>query len=209
MDHETTEQDMIARAAAGDDHSLQILLLGHYDRLVAHIAAKIPAYLRSTTDPEDLLQETFEQACRHIREFRPAGEGAFHAWLITIADRKLLDRIKSHNAQKRGGGQVAAKPAGAADSAAQLLDVLADGGDSPSQSVMRHENVQAVQVALATLPDDYRKCLRLCYIEGLPVAEVARRMIRSEHAVHMLCNRGKVMLKEVLGRSSQYFSSRR
>ena len=209
MDHEDAEQDLIARAVAGEEPALVMLLHAHYDRLAAHIAAKMPAFLRSVTDPVDILQETFIQTWRHIGNFRPAGVGAFHAWLVTIADHKLLDRIKSHNAQKHGGGQVATGRSDAGSSAAQLLDVLADDGDSPSQSAMRHERVQALHIALASLPDDYREAIRLQYIEGLSAAEVARRMNRTEHAVHMLCNRGKTMLREALGRSSQYLSSRR
>ena len=184
MAPDESEHELIARAVAGEEPALFRLLHSHYDRLAAHIAAKMPAFLRSVTDPADILQETFVQAWRHIRNFQPSGDGAFHAWLVTIADRKLLDRIKSHHAQKHGGGQVAAGGSGdvAASSVAELLDVLEAEGDSPSKSAMRHELVQALHLALAALPDDYREGIQLRYIQGLSVAEVAERMNRTERA---------------------------
>jgi RNA polymerase sigma-70 factor (ECF subfamily) len=208
MDHDDSEQNLIGRAVAGEEQALIMLLHLHYDRLAAHIAARIPPFLSRVTDPVDILQDTFIQTWRHIRTFQPQREGSFYAWLVTIADHKLLDRIKSQNAQKHGGGQISIDSSGPG-SVAQLLDVLADDRGSPSQSVMRHELEHVLHIALGTLPDDYREGIWLRYIEGLSAAEVAQRMNRTEHAVHMLCNRGKQMLREVLGRSSQYFSSRR
>ena len=126
MHQEDSESDLIARAVAGDELAFKMLLHAHFDRLEAHVAAKLPAGLRSVTDPADVRQETFIQGWRHIRNFEPIGNGALYAWLVKIADRKLLDRIKSHNARKRGSGEAAVGSAGADSSAAELLDVLAD-----------------------------------------------------------------------------------
>jgi RNA polymerase sigma-70 factor (ECF subfamily) len=79
---------------------------------------------------------------------------------------------------------------------------------TPSRSAAGHEAVRAVQVGLAGLKSDYREALRLRYIEGLPVAEVAARMDRTERAVHMLCHRGLQCLRAAVGRSSQFLSSK-
>jgi DNA-directed RNA polymerase specialized sigma24 family protein len=40
----------------------------------------------------------------------------------------------------------------------------------------------------------------------LSVAETAARMSRTERAVHMLCHRGLEQLRDVLGRSSRFFT---
>jgi RNA polymerase sigma-70 factor (ECF subfamily) len=72
---------------------------------------------------------------------------------------------------------------------------------------MRHELIQLLHAAIARLPDDYREAIRLQFLESLPVVEVARRMNRTEHAVHMLVSRAKSMLREILGRSSKFFGS--
>jgi RNA polymerase sigma factor (sigma-70 family) len=208
MEQDTDEQELIGLAVAGDEHALKLLLLRHFDRLAAHIAAKLPIYLCSTTDPEDILQVTFAQAFRFIRVFEPRGDGSLYAWLVTIADRKLSDRMKFHNAQKRGGGQTATGFANPDESAVQLLDTLADGTETPSRCVMRGEMLDALHGAINRLPEDHRLAIRLCCLERLPAAEVARRMNRTEHAVHMLCSRARGLLRKMLGRSSQYFPPR-
>jgi DNA-directed RNA polymerase specialized sigma24 family protein len=46
----------------------------------------------------------------------------------------------------------------------------------------------------------------LRYLEGLRVAEVAKRIGRSEGAVHMLCTRGLQSLREELGDLSRFLS---
>jgi RNA polymerase sigma-70 factor (ECF subfamily) len=205
---EAVEQEFVAQAVAGDAAALERLLLSHYDRLAAEIARKLPRHLASVIAPDDVLQEAFVVAFREIRHFQLRGPGAFHAWLAAIAQNRLFDLVKGQRAAKRGGGRVARDPrAGATEkSMVGLLELLNVHEHTPSRSFAGREAVNAVHVGLATLKDDYREALRLRYIEGLPVAEVAARLQRTERAVHMLCHRGLEQLRTALGRSSRFFS---
>lgn len=208
MSPDAAEETLVQQAINGSAPALERLLLNHYDRLAAEISRKLPDDLRSLIAADDVLQETFVVAFREIHAFVPQGPGAFHAWLAAIAQHRLFDLVKAQRAAKRGGGR-AALPAHANspdDSLVGLLEVLNVQEHTPSRSVARREAVSAVQVGLAALKEDYREALRLRYIEGLTVAQVAARLGRSEHAVHMLCHRGLEQLHEVLGRSSQFFS---
>lgn len=65
-----------------------------------------------------------------------------------------------------------------------------------------------MQVALAGLKDDYREALWMRYIEGRPVREIAQAMRRTERAVQMLCNRGLRALREKMGRTSKYLTTK-
>ena len=60
--------------------------------------------------------------------------------------------------------------------------------------------------SLARLTDDQRHVVQLRYLEGLPVAEIAGRLGRSEDAVHALCRRGLMTLREAMGSVSHYLS---
>jgi DNA-binding NarL/FixJ family response regulator len=86
------------------------------------------------------------------------------------------------------------------------LEELAGHSRTPSRSAARHEALAAVAAELEGLPEEQRQALRLRYMEGLPVLEIARRMQRSEGAIQQLCHRALRNLRDRLGASAQYFS---
>ncbi len=208
MGPEESESRLIALAKAGDTSALERLLVAHYDRLATEVAHGLPDRFRALVSADDVLQETFVVAFREIRHFEPTSPDAFHRWLATIAKHRLLDLVKAQRAAKRGGGRAAIGDARRSpeESLVGLLELLQVNERTPSRSVAAHEAIRAIQAGLAELKDDYREALRLRYLEGLPVAETAARMQRTEHAVHMLCHRGLEQLREALGRSSKFFT---
>jgi RNA polymerase sigma-70 factor (ECF subfamily) len=201
---------LIARAVAGEQYAMEMLLWAHHDRLRGYLAARLPQNPDPLLSAEDLLQETFMQAWRDVRRYEPREPAAFSAWLQAIAEHRLQDALKAARAAKRGGGRRAlpgAAPEGTS-SIADLLDVLGWHEETPSRSAARHEAERALQVALSGLKTVYRQVLLLRYLQDLPMAEVAVRMGRSKGSVQMLCQRALLKLREALGRSSQYLSSR-
>ena len=202
----TADETLIARSQQGDHDALAELLLARYEQLEAYLRGKIPADMRSFIAVEDLIQEVHIQVFRKIDSFDPQGQEAFDRWLITIAKKRLLDKIKEQRRHKRGGARKRVHRPCGASSIATLVEVVARESRTPSISLAQHERQRAVQVGLAGLKDDYREALTLRYLEGLPVADIARRMERTERAVHMLCNRGIKKLKETLGSASTYMS---
>ena len=200
--------EVITKAVGGDQSALERLLLGYYDRLASRIARKIPSFLRNTVTEEDILQETFIEVFQRIESFEMKGERAFYRWLVTIADHRLLDLVKAHQAVKRGGGKIKinTQKQSNEDSVDELIELLAGPQQTPSRSVARHEAAAAIQAGLVTINEDYRYAIQLRYFDGLSPAEVGKIMSRSPHAVHNLCHRGLKELRAALGRSSQYFT---
>jgi RNA polymerase sigma-70 factor (ECF subfamily) len=90
----------------------------------------------------------------------------------------------------------------------ELVDLLSAREHSPSRSIARREAVRAVQVALAGLPEDYQRALRLRYFEGKSLEETARIMMRTTGAVRGLLDRAKEKLLAALGRASLYLSQK-
>ncbi len=204
------EPELIRMAIDGDQLALERLLLSYYDRLTQRIARRLPASLRPTVSEEDILQQTLIATCQELHAFEFRGKWSFYRWLCRIAEYRLQDEIKAHNAVKRGGGRIGAElnREDWSASADRLIELLASPRHTPSQSVARHEGVGAVQVGLATLREDYRRALQLRYGQGMPVAEVGKVMNRTPHAVHNLCYRGLKELEAAVGRSSQYLTRR-
>lgn len=117
--------------------------------------------------------------------------------------------IKAKRALRRGGQFRQLPGAGGQwdDSTIALLDMLAGPGRTPSRSAARIEAIDAVQSALATIPDHYRQAICLVHLEGRPVKEVAADMGCSERAVHGLCRRGLKQLEAHLRSASRFFST--
>jgi len=209
MPEPSGQSDLLTSAIGGDQAALTCLLLEHRRRLIRMVAARMPGDLRGAVSPEDVVQEAFIEAFRRIRRFEPRGAAAFGAWLMTIARNRLLGAIKARRAAKRGGGRPAAGPwPWSSDrSVATLLDRVAAYTHTPSRSAAGHEAAAILQVALAGLKAEYRDVLRLRYLEGLPAADVAKKMRRTEGAVRMLCGRAMKKVQEAMGHASHFFST--
>jgi RNA polymerase sigma-70 factor (ECF subfamily) len=198
---------LLADAAAGDRTALERLLLDEFGLVQRHLARAIPDWLRGAVNVEDLLQDTFAQAFRDVPRFDFRSEQSLRAWLCTIADHRLQDLIRRLRSKKRGRGRTPSGPPVGADhdSLVELAALLSDRGDSPSQAAARDEIVQAMQVGLASLPDDQREAVRRRFVERQDYAAAAKSMGRSPEAVRSLIFRAKQSLRDFMGRSSRWF----
>ncbi len=200
------ELDRIRQAVSGSEAALTLLLTDSHARLCQHLARRIPASLAAVVDAEDIAQEAYTEAFRHIGTFQPRGDDAFYRWIGTIAIRRLRNAIKRQRAVKRGAGDGAVgrgRP-NIEDSMIGLLDLVADPGHTPSRSAARHEAVAAVRAALAALPPDYRRAVWLVHIRGYSTADAAAEMGRTESAVQNLCYKAKQRLRALLGSPSNF-----
>jgi RNA polymerase sigma-70 factor, ECF subfamily len=206
----TSEHQLIVKAASGDHVALERLLLANYDRLARSIGAKLPASVQQVVDVDDILQQTFFQVFRDIHNFEARSGPSFFSWVKTIAENRLLDTIKGLKRKKRGGDHHRAREVkdGQSSSIKDLVDMLSGHGHSPSRSFARHEALQAVQIGLASLPDDQREAIRLRFISGKSLEEVAAIMGCTKAAVRGLIYRGKQELHDAMGRSSRWLSKK-
>src|SRR3989440_12364788 len=79
---------LVARAQAGDESALEALYRA-FETPVYNLARRM---LRRPEDAEDVLQETFLEVVRNIKQFR--GEGHLWGWIRRIAATKALMRIR-------------------------------------------------------------------------------------------------------------------
>lgn len=202
---EQREAELARRSSAGDVAALTVLLTEGRRRLVAYIASRIPARLRSEVDAEDIVQTALIPAYREIGRFDYRGPGSFQRWIATIALRKLRDALRLRRATRRGGGErMIGGGVAADDSMIALLDGVTAPGRSPSKSLARNEAIATIRKAMEGLPEDYRRALWLVSIEGRSVAEAAAAMGRTERAIHNLCHKARQRLGELLGSFSRF-----
>src|SRR5712664_3535363 len=79
---------LVARAQAGDEAALEALYRA-FETPVYNLARRM---LRRPEDAEDVLQETFLEVVRNIKQYR--GEGHLWGWVRRIASTKALMRIR-------------------------------------------------------------------------------------------------------------------
>jgi len=87
---------LVARAQAGDEAALEALYRA-FETPVYNLARRM---LRRPEDAEDVLQETFLEVVRNIKQYR--GEGHLWGWVRRIASTKALMRIRRGRAMHVG-----------------------------------------------------------------------------------------------------------
>ena len=79
---------VLARARTGDAAALEALFRA-FEGPVYNLARRI---CRTTEDAEDVVQETFFEVCRSIRNYR--GDGSIWGWIRSITASKALMRLR-------------------------------------------------------------------------------------------------------------------
>ena len=99
QDQDGESRELAQRAAEGDRAAFDALVTMHQAALMRFARA----LTRDATAAEDVFQETFLAAFRHIETFR--GESAFRTWLFTIARRSAIRsaRLRLAAAARLGG----------------------------------------------------------------------------------------------------------
>lgn len=197
----------LERARDGDTKALAALLEDLTPELRRRIASKMDGPWRSLIDEDDILQVTFIEACTRLERFTGGGPAGFLAWLTRMADNNRIDAVRSLEGAKRPGPSKRVHAGDDEDSAVAFIELMGGTSHTPSQSVARGEARRLLDIALAALPVEYERVIRLYDLKGKSAAEVGAEMGRSEGAVYMLRARAHERLREVLGSGSRFFSS--
>jgi RNA polymerase sigma factor (sigma-70 family) len=152
---DTTDESLLARVARGDDDALGSL----YDRFgpVAYgLALRI---LRDERLAEDAVQEAFLAVWRQAASFRPERANA-RAWVLTFVHRRAVDLVRREERRRGEPLEPEAEPA----------------TGSTAEAVELRRRREAVQRALARLPEEQRRPIELAYYGGFSQSELAERL---------------------------------
>jgi RNA polymerase sigma-70 factor (ECF subfamily) len=181
-------QKLVQGISQGDAIALEELLQRSLPGLQRFIRLRAGRLLLAREESSDLVQSTCREILQHMDRFHYESEEAFQKWLYATALRKILDRARYYQADKRDADRETTPGSNAAYKTFT----------TPSQCAMSREELTRVQEAYGKLPPDYREIILLSRVLGLPHAEISQQMGRSEGAVRVLLSRALARLSTIV-----------
>jgi RNA polymerase sigma factor (sigma-70 family) len=153
-DNASSDDELLARRfAAGDETALR-QIYDRYGRAVLHLALST---LATRADAEDVVQTTFVAAWLGRDGFDPT-RGSLLGWLLGIARRKVVDRLRAMAREDR-----------VTESVRQASAALPTSGTNPDRVV----DQLVVADELARLPREQRRMLELAFFDDLTHQQIA------------------------------------
>ncbi len=146
-------------ARAGETGAFETLVLRYQARIVNYASA----LAHDAGAAEDIAQETFVRAWRALGRFR--GDSSFRTWLYRIA----TNVARTHLDQRGRRSRVVDRSLDDENEVLQAGDVPSATPDPEATLVTR----EAIDRALAELPDELRLTLVLRDVQGLDYKEIA------------------------------------
>jgi RNA polymerase sigma factor (sigma-70 family) len=174
-----SDTDLVARSLLGNSEAFG-QIVGRYQSLICSLAYSATG---SLGESEDLAQETFITAWKHLRHLREAAK--LRAWLCGIARNRI------HNFLRREGREPVRR--------AEEIDAEHESighEPIPADHAISKEEAQILWRSLERLPELYREPLILFYREGESVERVAIELELSEDAVKQRLSRGRKLLAD-------------
>jgi RNA polymerase sigma-70 factor, ECF subfamily len=145
---------LLTLVARGDQVAFEEL----YERLARPAYGLIRKVLRDPAQSEEVVQEVLLEVWRTASRFDP-GRGSAATWVLTIAHRRAVDRVRSEVAAAEREQRASRAPAAADDVAASVEASL---------------DAEVLRRCLDGLSDVQRESITLAYYGGYTYQEVAK-----------------------------------
>jgi RNA polymerase sigma-70 factor, ECF subfamily len=170
---------LLGRVARGDEAAFAAV----YDQAVPAVFGLVRRVLRDPAQSEEVTQEVLLEVWRTASHYNPR-QGSATTWLMTMAHRRAVDRVRS--------SQAATKRELRAAQATTDYDVVAE-------EVEARLDVQRVRRCLESLTVVQRESVTLAYYGGHTYREVATLLGVALGTVKTRMRDGLIRLRDCLG----------
>lgn len=177
----TDADTLLVHVARGDTDAFAQL----YDLVAPQVYGVVRRVLRDPSRSEEVAQEVLVEVWRTATRFDPA-VGKATTWILTIAHRRAVDRVRSSQSSRDREQRVAARE--------QARDT-----DTTFETVQINFEQQQVRQALAGLTDLQREAIELAYYGGNTHREVAQLLDAPLGTVKTRLRDGLIRLRDMLG----------
>jgi RNA polymerase sigma-70 factor (ECF subfamily) len=165
MGEREVDRLLVERVQQGDKQAFG-LLVSKYQRKLIRLLSRM---IRDPAEVEDVAQETFIRAYRALPGFR--NDSAFYTWLYRIGVNTAKNWLIANGRKVPTSTALEAEDAEGMDEGEFLRD-----SDTPERLMMTKQIGDAVNTAVAALPEDLRTAITLREIDGLSYEEIAQVM---------------------------------
>lgn len=155
----TADLDALLRRVAQRDVEA---FAAFYDNTRARVFGLVARVLRDPGYSEETTQDVYLQVWNNASGYDPTA-GSPLAWLMTLAHRRAVDRVRSEQAASQRESRYGAA----------TVDVPAD---QVAEAVIHLDERRQVTACLDSLTDVQRECIQLAYYEGLTYSQVSNRL---------------------------------
>ena len=171
------EEKLVRQAIQGNQQAFARLYEEYFDKIYRYVAVRIGDRIEA----EDMTQQVFLKAVKSISSYRWKGK-PFAAWLYRIAHNQVVDYLRRKKKQP-----------------SPLLDESLISSDSnPQQMAEYNMDIEQLNMATRQLTEAQREVISLRFAGGLPIAEVAKVIGKSEGAVKALQHSAIAALRKLL-----------
>jgi len=171
------DADLVGLSISGDRDAFA-RIVSRYQNLICSLAYSVTGCLGQS---EDLAQETFITAWKHLRKLREPAK--LRSWLCGIARNRI-------NQALRREGRQPVRLAGSLESVQEQESSEA----GPSEKAISREEEAILWRSLERLPGLYREPLILFYRQHESIEDVARVLDLTEESVRQRLSRGRKLL---------------
>lgn len=180
VDASPTVDALMVRVAAGDQQAFGEL----YDAVASRVFGAVLRLVIDRSQAEEVTQEVFLEIWQSAGVFDP-NRGRAIGWIMTLAKRRAIDRIRSAQAAQDRDLRVGIREY-------RVEDDVADAAEIAVES-------ERVAVALERLPDAQRQAIALAYDGGLTHTEIAQLLSVPIGTVKTRLRDGMIRLRHELG----------
>ncbi len=155
----TADLDVLLRRVARRDTEA---FAEFYDGTKSRVFGLVTRVLRDPGYSEETTQEVYLQVWRSADSYDPASGSAL-SWLMTMAHRRAVDRVRSEEAGSRRESRYGAT-------------TVEPPVDQVSESVLGSDERRQVTECLDGLTDLQRECVQLAYYDGMTYVQVSDRL---------------------------------
>jgi RNA polymerase sigma-70 factor (ECF subfamily) len=176
-----TPGDLMARVARGDSVAFAQL----YDLMAPRVYGLIRRVLRNPAQSEEVTQEVMVEIWRTATRY-DADRGSLTSWILTMAHRRAIDRVRSEQSSTDREQAVAA---------ASSITAY----DEVAEAVTTNLEVEQVRHCLGSLTELQRESVTLAYYGGYSYREVAELLDAKLATIKARMRDGLIRLRDCLG----------
>ena len=173
------EESLVRRAQHRDSEAFAQLYEAYFDKIYRYVVIRIG----NKAEAEDMTQQVFLNALKSISSFKWRGI-AFSAWLFRIAHNLAVDYLRKKSKQST--------------IPLDTPSVIPNTDEDPRLIAERKLDVEQVLAATKQLTAAQREVISLRFAGGLPIAQVAKIMGKSQGAVKALQQSAIAALRKVV-----------